>query len=110
MSAKWNDSEFNPKTMILDIERQTEFLEEILDYSSVQHFASATPDKCEIKFDEMMVSLKRIIQNWEASGQGEGGVNNEDEDDEGFEIYVQHELGSLRHRSHHALASCPNSL
>ena len=48
MSAKWNDREFNPKTMILDIEGQTEFLEEIpLDYSSVQHFASATPDKCE---------------------------------------------------------------
>ena len=56
----------------------------------------------------MMVSLKRIIQNWEASGQGEGGVNNEDDDDEGFEINAQHELGSLRHRSHHTLASRPN--
>ena len=56
----------------------------------------------------MMVSLKRIIQNWEASGQGEGGVNNEEEDDDGFEIIVQHKLGSLRHHSHHALASRPN--
>jgi hypothetical protein len=43
MSAKWNDREFNPKTMILDIEGQTEFLEEISFHnSSVQHFASAT--------------------------------------------------------------------
>ena len=55
----------------------------------------------------MMVALKRIIQNWEASGQGEGGVNNEDKE-EGLEINVWHELGSLRHRSYHALASHPN--
>ncbi|KAL3788047.1 hypothetical protein HJC23_008391 [Cyclotella cryptica] len=94
ISVKWNDRDFNPKTMILDIEGQSEFLDEIdLDYSSVQHFAAATPDKCETKFDEMMVALKRIIQNWEASGQGEGGVNNEDEEEEGFEINVRHELG-----------------
>ncbi len=108
MSAKWNDSEFNPKTMILDIEGQSEFVDEIaLDYSYVQHFAAALPDKCETKFDKMMVALKRIIQNWEASGQGEGGINNEDEE-EGFEINVRHELGSLRHCLHHALASHQN--
>ena len=71
MSVKWNDCEFNPKTMILDIEGQSEFLDEIaLDYSSVQHFAAATPVKCETKFNEMMVALKSIIQNWEASRQG----------------------------------------
>ncbi|KAL3783747.1 LOW QUALITY PROTEIN: hypothetical protein HJC23_004866 [Cyclotella cryptica] len=86
--------DFNPKTMTLDIEGQSDFLDEIaLDYSSVQHFAAATPDKCETKFDEMMVALKRIIQNWEASGQGEGGVNNEDKEEEGLEINVRHELG-----------------
>ncbi len=57
--------------MILDIEAQSEFSDEIdLDYSSVQHLAAATPDKCETKFDKMMVALKRIIQGWEASGQG----------------------------------------
>jgi hypothetical protein len=39
MSLKWNDCEFNPKPMILNIlEGQTKFLDEIsLDYSSVQH-------------------------------------------------------------------------
>jgi hypothetical protein len=109
ISAKWNDRDFNPKTMILHIEGQTEFSDEIdLEYSSVQHFAAATPDKCETKFNEMMVALKRIIQGWEASGQGEGGVNNEDEEDDGFEINVRHELGSLKNRSTSALASRPN--
>jgi hypothetical protein len=75
-----------------------------LDYSSVQHFAAATQDKCETKFDEMMVALKRIIQKWEASGQGDGSVNDEVEEEEGFELKVWHELGSLRYHSHHALA------
>jgi hypothetical protein len=87
ISLKWSDCEFNPKTMILNIEGQTEFLDEIsLDYSSVQHFAAATPGKCETKFDEMMVALKRIIQKWEASGQGEGGVNDEVEEEEGLNL------------------------
>ena len=109
MSLKWNDCEFNLKTMILNIEGQTEFLDEIsLDYPSVQHFAAATPGKCETKFDEMMVTSKRIIQKWEASGQGEGGVNDEVEEEEGLELNVRHELGSLRYRSHDALASRPN--
>jgi hypothetical protein len=57
----------------------------------------------------MMVALKRIIQKWEATGQGEGGVNDESEEEEGFELNVRHEFGSLRYRLHHALASCPNS-
>jgi len=84
-------------------------LDEIsLDYSSVQHFAAATRGKCETKFDEMMVALKRIIQKWKASGQGEGGVNDEVDEEEGFELNIRHELGCLRYRSHHALASRPN--
>ncbi len=67
-------------------------MEEIsLYYSSVHLFAAATPDKCETKFDEMMVAWKQINQNWEASRQGEGGVNNGDDNEEGFELNVWNE-------------------
>ena len=82
MSDKWNDPEFNPHTIVFETEGQCDELQQgkkSLDYSSVKHFAAATPKKCKLKLDEMMVALKRIIQHWESSGQGEGGNDNDDE-------------------------------
>lgn len=51
----------------------------------------------------MLVNLKRIIDKWERSGQGDGGFEPEDDDDEG-ETY-QPEFGSFHDRRHGALAS-----
>ncbi|KAL3804833.1 hypothetical protein HJC23_006605 [Cyclotella cryptica] len=101
MSDKWNDKNYNPKTMIFHTEGQDKFREEIdFNYSSVQHLAAATPDKYKTKMSEMMGQLKRIIQNWEASGQGEGGNNGDEENP------VQFELGMLSdERSEYALSS-----
>ena len=49
----------------------------------------------------MLVSLKRIVDKWERSGQGEGGIDVEMDGDEttGFEF------GSLKNRSRGALES-----
>ena len=103
MSDKWNDPEFNPQTIVFETDGQCDELQQgkSLDYSSVKHFAAATPEKCKIKFGEMMVALKRIIQHWESSGQGEGGNNNDEE----YTISTPHETGSLVNRSRYALAN-----
>ncbi len=56
---------------------------------------------------EMMVALKRNIQQWESSGQGDGGNNNLNigEDEDSYSISKPHELGDLTHRNRHALAN-----
>jgi hypothetical protein len=101
MSDKWNDKSYNPETMVFLTEGQYMFRDKIdLSYSTVQHLAAATPDKCKTKMNEMMGQLKRIIQNWEASGQGDGGKDY-DEDNP-----VQFDLGVLcEGRSEYAVAS-----
>ena len=40
------------------------------------------PKKCKEKFNEMGVALKRVIQKWELSGQGEGGLFDEDDNED----------------------------
>lgn len=89
MSDKWNDKNYNPKTMIFLTEGQDMFREEIeLPYSSVAHLAAATPDKCKTKMSEMMGQLKRVVQDWERSGQGDGGNDGSKENSVRFELGV----------------------
>ena len=59
----------------------------------------ATPDKVQEKFSTMNVHLKRIIRNWERSGQGDGGI---DVDNEGDEVSKH---GGLNNRSRGALGT-----
>ena len=42
----------------------------------------ATPDKVQEKLSTMNVNLVRIVQNWERSGQGDGGIDVENDGDE----------------------------
>ena len=73
----------------------------VIPHSKVSSLAAATPEKCKEKMSTMMVSLKRIVDKWERSGQGEGGIDVEIDGDEttGFEF------GSLKNRSRGALES-----
>ena len=48
-------------------------------FESVSHMQPATPEKVEEKWNSMNLALKRVIQNWERSGQGSGGFINEDD-------------------------------
>ena len=49
----------------------------------------------------MLVALRRIVDKWERSGQGEGGIDVERDGDETMGI----EFGLLQHRSRGALES-----
>jgi hypothetical protein len=59
--------------------------------------SQASPEKCENKFSSMMVDLKRVIANWEKSGQGDGGVDDDEED------IGDGRFGSLQNRDRGAL-------
>ena len=78
-----------------------------LNHATVSHFLSATPKKCEDKLNEMLLISKRQMQNWERSGQGEGGYDENGKEDEFFQS-VSHELGSLDNRPHRALQTHAN--
>ena len=58
----------------------------------------ATPDKVQEKLSTMNVNLVRIVQNWERSGQGDGGIDVENGDEDG-------DFGQLSNRSHGALCT-----
>jgi hypothetical protein len=79
-----------------------DFLESIvIPHSRVFDLAVATPEKCKEKLSTMLVALRRIVDKWERSGQGEGGIDVERDSDETMGI----EIGLLQHRSRGALES-----
>ena len=49
----------------------------------------------------MLVALKRIVDKWERSGQGDGGIEVDTDGDESTEVV----FGSLKNRSRGALES-----
>jgi hypothetical protein len=107
----WNDKDFNPVADTID--SHPDFYEAIdISYEAVAKFMPATATKVEDLMTRFRSMLVRVIKNWEASGQGEGGVPREiggddtipvlDTDDVGF--------GSLQGRAPHALANRRNFL
>ena len=81
VAAKWNDKEYHPITSVKDC--HSDFSNPIaIPFELISHLQPATPEKVEEKWNSMNLALKRGIQNWERSGQGDGGhTNDEDEDD-----------------------------
>ena len=68
-------------------------------HSRVAALSPATPDKVQEKFSTMNVNLVRIVRNWERSGQGDGGIDVENDGDE------DGEFGQLDNRSGGALCT-----
>jgi hypothetical protein len=103
IASKWNDESFDPVVPPSDCHE--DFTESIpCPHSSVSGMAPATPEKVEDIFTSMRSNLLRIIQNWERSGQGEGGHDGEETDDEFLIIQSEEEqFGSLSRRSQAAL-------
>jgi hypothetical protein len=82
---KWNDKSFSPTTSVKD--SHSEFSQPIpIPFEAVSEFMCATPEKAEEKWNAMNLALKRGIQNWERSGQSDGGYmendNTDDNDDD----------------------------
>ena len=100
MATMWNDPSFLPETNVVDMHE--DFRSKIvLPHDGL--LIPATAESCKEKITNMIVNLKRIIDRWERSGQGDGGFEPEDDDDEG-ETFSP-EFGSFHDRSHGALAS-----
>lgn len=112
MADRWNDPNFLPVTGIFP-ELHSDFSRPIaLNHDYVSQMQVATAEKVEEKWNTMNLRLKRVIDGWEASGQGDGGhLNFDDEafdysDEMSFpdEVNVSEEhFGSLKNRSQAAL-------
>eukprot|EP00970_Alexandrium_tamarense_P016260 scaffold6337_cov256-Alexandrium_tamarense.AAC.1 len=63
-----------------------------------------TPEKCESKFNAVVLNLRRIITMWERSWQGEGGFLHEEEEAQMGLV----DFGSLAGRSDNALSNRAN--
>ena len=82
MSDKWNDPHFSPCTIIMG-ELHSDFAFPIvIDHDIVSDMAPATPEKVKDRWSSLVHALKRNIENWEMSGQGDGGCLTYDIDDE----------------------------
>ena len=79
VANKWNDPLFLPVTSLKPDTHSDFSLPIALSYETVSKLQPATVEKVEEKWNTMILALKRGIQNWERSGQGDGGFTEEDE-------------------------------
>ena len=81
ISNLWNSNDFNPITPASEC--HVDFLSAIdCSYAQVAGLLPATPQRIEDLMVSMRSDLLRIITRWEQSGQGEGGMNAEEEVEE----------------------------
>jgi hypothetical protein len=98
LAEKWNDQYFAPETVAMP-ELHTDFtFSGIILHADVANMIPATAEKVEDKWSAMVLEMNRCIANWQKSGQGEGGIDDADNE-------MDHEFGRLENRSQHALAS-----
>ena len=74
----WNDSSFNPTAPASDCHSDYQSAVDC-SYEVVAGLVPATPQRIEDVFTSMRSDLLRIISRWEQSGQGEGGMDNEEQ-------------------------------
>jgi hypothetical protein len=81
IANRWNSDSFNPTTMVSS--RHVDFSSAIdIGIQATSEFSRASPTKVKDKLAKMKCDLTKIINNWERSGQGEGGRLDEVDDDE----------------------------
>ena len=99
VSEKWNNKSFAPTTSIKDT--HSDFALPIsIPFDCICNLMPATPEKVEEKWNAMNLALKRQIQNWERSGQGDGGYTTDDDaaDDDDLDDDNVNNFGSLKGR------------
>ena len=109
IADKWNDPEFHPTTQVSKC--HYDFASPIdLDHSKVASLVPADAIGIKNRLSSIRVTLLRIIEKWEQSGQGDGGMN-DDEEEEGQEAPSAHNRwGKLEGRPQEALDSRENFL
>ena len=110
VANKWNDPRFLPITSLKPDTHSDFSLPIALSYESVSKLQPATVEKVEERWNAMILALKRGIQNWERSGQGDGGFTEEDEiggndkdEDDDIDNGNIPQFGSLKQRPRRAL-------
>jgi hypothetical protein len=105
IAEKWNSRDFNPHAPASQchIDYQTSI---DCTFNAVSTHARATPEKIEDIFVALRTNLIWIIQNWEKSGQGDGGsdqCSQCSDDDADDEAASGPGIGALQGRSARAL-------
>ena len=101
IADKWNDPDFNPVTRVTKCHHADFTLPIDLCHSKVASLVPADATSIKNRLSTIRVTLLRIIEKWEQSGQGDGGMH-EERDASTF--------GSLEGRSQEALDSRENFL
>ena len=113
ISELWNSPDYNPVAPASEC--HVDYVSAtVCSYEQVQALSPATPQKIQDILASMRCDLLRIISRWEQSGQGEGGMD-EELDDENAGVSLsgassvseddenQHQHGSLARRPARAL-------
>jgi hypothetical protein len=95
----WNNPQFMPVTENMT-SVHSDFKADVIDHELVAHLAPATAEKVEKKWATVKNELTRIIANWEKSGQRDGGLD-PDADNE----HPTRRDGSFENRTAHAMES-----
>ena len=106
MAVKWNDPHFSPSSILMS-ELHSDFGQPIvIDHDVISDMSVATAEKVKDKWSGLIHGLKRQIEKWERSGQGDGGYIDDDafDDDEDATRPVP-KFGELSNRSQGALDS-----
>jgi hypothetical protein len=78
MAVKWNDPHFSPSSILMS-ELHSDFGEPIvIDHDVISDLTVATAEKVKDKWSGLLHGLKRQIEKWERSGQGDGGYIDDD--------------------------------
>ena len=80
MADKWNDKDFSPATASQPDWHPHYGASETITFEIVSNFLPPNAEKVKERFESMMTVLKRTIPKWERSGQGEGGINGDDDE------------------------------
>ena len=79
IASKFNEPEYCPSTEGIPL-LHPNFADPVtVPFSLVSSMTKATPKKCEEKFSSLTVAMKRVVADWEKSGQGDGGLFADDE-------------------------------
>ena len=106
ISDRWNDEGFNPVAPISECHEDFATPTNCA-HSEVTALMRATPQKVEDVLASIRSNLLRIIQNWERSGQGEGGRHaGDDEELEDPEDYIIFDTSSIRFGSLTTRSEC----
>ena len=97
LAEKWNDKNFSPETVAIPALHTDFTFSDVILHADVATMTPATAEKVEDKWSSMILEMNRCIANWQKSGQGEGGIDDANNEED-------QEFGSLENRSQHALA------